>query len=103
MKRVSIETREVIIDHLERHSPSNKDPELIKLSKMTRKEQIIYQRTKRRQQLEADRLASKNKREKSRKTQYYGILGLNSEENDDPTKITSAKDSQANKIIEMKA
>jgi len=67
MKRVSIETRGATIDHYHQHphSPSNKDPEREKLSRMTRKEQITYQRTKRRLQLEADRQASKNKREKT--------------------------------------
>ena len=92
-KRVSIETRGATIDHPEQQSEINKDSERVKLERMTRKEQIIYQRTKKRKQLEADRQASKNKREKSRKTQYYGILGLNSAESDDPTKITSSKES----------
>ena len=89
------------------HGPCQSSPaqgkERAKLSTMTRKEQIAYQRTQKRQQLQADREASKNKREKLVKPQYYGILGLNSLAGDGQSKDAASKDSQANQVNSLKS
>ena len=71
---------------------------------MTRKEYIMHSRANKRSQQNADRQAMKHKREKSLKTTYYGILGVDPIAPVDDIKVTSdTHTTKSNQIWQIKA